>query len=259
MLVPGLTDTIITLVVSLGLGAAAYWRHVLDSRGTVLAASIGLVIGLGAGWEYVLLLLIFLVTSFGVTRWGYAAKKAAGVAEGKRGERGWRSVLANGAVPTAVAVLSMLDLPPFPPHTIGVLFITAIAAAAADTAASELGVLAREPVLITRPSKVVPPGTNGGVSMRGQGFALLAAGYSTLMGVLIFALAPATGTSDWWLDSWWWVIPLPVAAGFLSCQFDSVLGATLENRGYISKHDVNILSIGVTTAMTFVALALLGL
>jgi uncharacterized protein (TIGR00297 family) len=251
-------DVLVTLVVSLGLGAAARWRHVLDSRGTVLASAIGLTIGLGAGWEYVALLLIFLVTSFAVTRWGYAQKKAAGVAEGKRGERGWKSVLANGAVPTAIAVLAVLELPLLEPHVIGLLFITAIAAAAADTAASEIGVLARHPVLITRPSQEVPPGTNGGVSVRGQVFAFLAAGYSTVVGVVLFAVAPATGGGGWWADNLW-VLPLPVAAGFLSCQLDSVLGATVENRGLIGKNEVNLGSIATTTVMTFLAIVLLGL
>ncbi len=255
---PSEVDILVTLVVSLGLGAAARWRHVLDTRGTVLASAIGLTIGLGAGWEYVALLLIFLVTSFAVTRWGYAQKKAAGVAEGKRGERGWKSVLANGAVPTAIAVLAVLELPLLGPHVIGLLFITAIAAAAADTAASEIGVLARNPVLITRPSHFVPPGTNGGVSVRGQVFAFLAAGYSTVVGVLLFAVAPATGDGSWWAENLW-VFPLPVAAGFLSCQLDSLLGATVENRGYIGKNEVNLGSIATTTAMTFLAIALLGL
>jgi len=257
MHLPTVADVVITLVVSLGLAAAARWRHVLDSRGTVLASAIGIAIGLGAGWEYVLLLLLFLLTSFGVTMWGYARKQAAGVAEGKRCERGWKSVLANGAVPTGVAVISLLDLPMFPPQAIAVMFITAIAAAAADTAASEIGVLARDPVLITRPSRVVPPGTNGGVSVQGQVFALLAAGYSVVVGVLLFTYAPGTHSSGWWAEGWW-IAPMPVVAGFLSCQLDSVLGATLENAGHMSKNDVNISSIAVTTAAMAAALWLLG-
>jgi len=257
MPMPTLADVVITLVVSLGLGAAARWRAVLDSKGTVLASAIGITIGLGAGWEYVLLLLLFLLTSFGVTRWGYARKQAAGVAEGKRGERGWKSVLANGAVPTAVAALALLDLPALSQHVVGLLFVTAIAAAAADTAASEIGVLSRSPVLITRPSRLVPPGTNGGVSVQGQVFALLASGYSVGVGMLLFAVAPATGSNGWWAESWW-LLPLPVIAGFLSCQLDSVLGATLENAGRMSKNDVNISSIAATTATTFAALWLLG-
>ena len=38
--------------------------------------------------------------------------------------------------------------------------------------------------------------------------------------------------------------------GFVGCQIDSVLGATLENRGIIGKGDVNFISIGISTAFS---------
>ena len=49
MHVPTIADVVITLVVSGGIAAAAYRRSVLDARGTVLASSIGAIIGLSAG------------------------------------------------------------------------------------------------------------------------------------------------------------------------------------------------------------------
>ena len=154
---PDLVDIVVTLVISCGLAGAAYYRGVLDLKGTMVASLMGIVIGMSAGWEFVALLLLYLVTSFAVTRYGYSAKKAAGVAEGKKGERGWMSVLANGIVPTIIALLHAFDIPGVEPWMLSVLFITAIAAAAADTAASELGILSRDPVLITRPSQRVEP------------------------------------------------------------------------------------------------------
>lgn len=257
MQMPGEADVIMTLVVSVGLAVAAYRRGLLDLRGTLAGSVIGAIIGLSAGWEYVLLLLLYLLTSFAVTRWGYAAKKAAGVAEGSKGERGWRSVVANGAVPTGVAVLALLEVPGLEDWMVGVLFVTAIAAAASDTAASELGVLARDPVLITRPRTRVDPGTNGGISVRGQLFALAAAGYTVLLGAFLFVLSgwALGGDADirWWVDNWW-VIPLPVAIGFLSCQLDSVLGATLENAGHMTKNTVNFASIATSTLVTYLLL-----
>ena len=42
-----------------------------------------------------------------------------------------------------------------------------MAAASADTMASEIGVLSPSPVLITNPSKVVEPGVDGGISFEG--------------------------------------------------------------------------------------------
>ncbi len=255
---PDLADVVITLLVSGGLGAAAYARGVLDLRGTALAASIGLLIGLGAGWEFVLLLLVFLITSFVVTRYGYAAKEAAGVAEGRRGERGWRSVLANGIVPTLVALLVVPELPGLGLPVASALFVTAIAAAAADTTASELGVLARDPVLITRPRLRVEPGTNGGISTPGQVYALTASLYTVVVGVVLFMVVPGSGTATWWNDHWWFV-PFPLIMGFLSCQLDSVLGATLEQWGYLGKNGVNLVAISTTTIVTFLVLVLMGL
>ena len=259
---PGLIDILVTVLVSGGLATAAYWKGVLDLRGTVTGSVMGLVIGLCAGWEYVLLLLLYLITSFGVTRYGFAAKKAAGLAEGKKGERGWRSVLANGIVPSAIAVLFVFDLPGLDRGTLGLLFVTAIAAAAADTAASELGVLTRDPVLITRPRQRVEPGTNGGISSRGQLFALLAAGYSVVLGAFLFTISAGflEGGSDvqWWVEHSF-VLPLPVMMGFFSCQVDSVLGATLENAGHMGKNSVNLASISMTTVVTYLALVALVL
>jgi len=257
---PDLVDIVVTLVISCGMAGAAYMRGVLDLKGTLVASAMGLVIGLSAGWEYVLLLLLYLVTSFAVTLYGYSAKKAAGVAEGKKGERGWRSVMANGIVPTFLALLHVFEIPGVEPWMLSVLFVTAIAAAAADTAASELGVLTRNPVLITRPSQRVPPGTNGGISVRGQGFALAASAYTVFIGTAVFILADAIrGTSD--SDAYGWfilLIPIAVGMGFISCQIDSILGATLENSGHMGKDSVNIASISLTTIITLLILLALA-
>lgn len=256
---PDTLDVLVTLLISCGLGGAAYARGVLSWLGTILAATMGMVIGLSAGWEFVALLLLYLVTSFAVTLYGYSAKKAAGVAEGKKGERGWRSVLANGFVPSIIAFLHLFDIPGVDRWVLSMLFVTAIAAAAADTAASELGVLTRDPVLITRPRQRVRPGTNGGISTRGQFFALAAAFYTVVMGAAVFTVAGTlhdhSGQLGW--TGLTLIAPVAIAMGFVSCQIDSLLGATLENRGHISKNGVNLVSIAVTSVLTLLLLLLL--
>jgi uncharacterized protein (TIGR00297 family) len=255
---PDTVDILVTLVMSGGLASAAYWKGVLDLKGTLTASVMGIVIGFSAGWEYVLLLLLYLMSSFAVTRYGFAAKQAVGLAEGKKGERGWRSVLANGIVPTIVAMMHLVEIPGMEPWIPSVLFITAIAAAAADTAASELGVLTRDPVLITRPSQRVDPGTNGGISMRGQVFAMAASAYTVIMGAGVFLLADSfNGLEIASENQLLWVLPLAIAMGFISCQIDSILGATLENQGHLGKNGVNLASIAITTFVTFLILMLL--
>jgi uncharacterized protein (TIGR00297 family) len=257
---PDTLDIVVTLVISCGLAGAAYVRGVLDIKGTLVASAMGIAIGFSAGWEFVALLLLYLVSSFAVTRYGYAAKKAAGVAEGKKGERGWRSVLANGIVPTFIALMHMFDFPSVEEWMLSVLFVTAIAAAAADTAASELGVLTRDPVLITRPHQKVVPGTNGGISTRGQAFALAASLYTVGIGATVFMAADhLRGTLDSsQLAELIWVMPIAIGLGFISCQIDSLLGATLENAGMLGKNSVNLISISTASAVTLLLLILLA-
>lgn len=231
----------------------AYWKKVLDLWGCTLAFFIGAVIGIFGNILWLILLIFFLITSFGATKYKYALKKERGVSEGKKGERHIKNVLANGLVPTYIALISFEDF-----HFIEdkwmaeVAFVSAIAVAAADTMASELGVFSDKTHLITNLKKKVKPGTSGGVSRLGQSWALAASTYTAVVGfVVLFVLprtllAPINGVSA---DSGSSAYPLalllfPIVMGFLGCQVDSVLGATLEQKGWISNNGVNLVATG---------------
>lgn len=103
------------------------------------------------------------------------------------------------------------------------------AAVAADTFSSELGILSKSPPrLITSPSlRVVPPGTNGGVTLTGLLAGLFGAFTIALTSVL---LLPFCGTGDfaWDLtDRVKWVIVVTLWGG-LGSVVDSILGAVLQ-------------------------------
>ena len=83
-----------------------------------------------------------------------------GVQEGKKGERTHKNIIANGLVPVLVVVISFLTGEQNS-MLAGVAFLSAISVAAADTTASELGVLSPRTYLITTLERV-PPGTDGG-------------------------------------------------------------------------------------------------
>ena len=199
---------------------------------------------------WLILLLLFLFTAFVATRYKYALKTELGAAEAKGGTRGFASVLANGWVPMVVALLSVENpwISTFPKNVAAVLYLTAISAAASDTIASELGVLSSRTYMITT-GKPCKPGINGGISALGTSAALAAAAYTSVVGwvILLIFTGQLSGFPLWF-------IAIPVVMGFVGCQVDSILGATLENRGMLNKDRVNILSI---SAATLLALAVI--
>jgi uncharacterized membrane protein len=50
---------------------------------------------------------------------------------------------------------------------------------------------------------------------------------------------------------------IPIVMGFLGCNMDSLIGATLERRGVISKLGTNILSMGFGALGSFLIISLL--
>ena len=102
--------------------------------------------------------------------------------------------------------------------------------------------------IIPNRKKRVKPGTHGGISVFGQEWALIAAAYTAIFGWIILFFIPHVFlnnngnlfiyNSD--LAHPLGLILLPLLIGFAGCQFDSVLGATLERKGLISNNTVNL-------------------
>jgi uncharacterized protein (TIGR00297 family) len=131
-----------------------------------------------------------------------------------------------------------------------VAFVAAISVAAADTVASELGVFSDKTYLITNIKKRVLPGTSGGVSWLGQFWALLAATYTAFFGFIMLFVIPNGLLHDFEayyiycppLSNSFIMILIPLTVGFIGCQIDSILGATLEPKGLISNNGVNLVA-----------------
>ncbi len=220
---------------------ASYWRKVFDLSGSLTAFVVGMIIGICGNVLWLILLLIFLVTSFGLTKYRYDWKKAQGFQEGTKGERTWRNVAANGAVPTIIAFFSFLAQTfntngLFPKDHASYLFISAVAVAASDTAASEIGIVDPRVYLITTFERT-PRGTDGGISLTGTFVSFIAAAYTSVVAYVVFA----------GLDSSLLAGPstlfVPMLCGFFGCQIDSVIGATWERRGKIGKLGNNFVSV----------------
>jgi len=241
-------DALLIVAICIVLCLMAYYKGLLNLSGSIMAMIFGIIIGLAGGITWILLLFIFLVTSFAATRYKFNIKVKKGIQEGRRGERTWVNVVANGIVPLLIAVLTMDNLPfqGLDKTTGSVLFLSAVAVAAADTLASELGVLSKRTWLITT-MKPVRAGIDGGISLLGQASAAAAAFYTAIIGCLIFILIDGLALN-------WLHIILIIDIGFLGCQIDSVIGATIETKGYVSKLTNNLISIASGTVIAWLVM-----
>jgi uncharacterized protein (TIGR00297 family) len=233
-------QAVIVLVLCAVLCALSWKLGLLTADGSLASFGVGMVLGLFGGIGWLLLLILFAFIGFLVTKYKMELKIKKGVQEGKKGERNYRNVLANGAVPMAIALLTFLagwegELP-------ALIYISAVCVAAADTTASELGVLSDRTYMITT-FKHVPAGVDGGVSLYGTGWAIAASAFAALMGWMVIM-----GTMPTLL------VLVPISMGVLGCFIDSVIGATLETKGWVTKLWNNITSMALGAAIALLVL-----
>lgn len=224
------------------LAVLANRKRLLNASGAFAAFLLGTTIIVTTNLFWLLLLMSLLVLAGVATRAKYREKAARGTSEAREGVRRTRNVLANGLAPTLIALLHGPIDGSLGVGAASLMFVAAVAAAAADTFASEFGGLSERAYLITT-LKRVPPGTDGGVSIAGQVAALLGGLIVAVLGVVLLSLAfsfdapppaPALSAS---------VVFVVTLGGFVGCQVDSLLGATLEVRGWVTKEEVNFLGI----------------
>jgi len=188
--------------------------------------------------------------AFAATRIGRQQKLQLGTAEKRRG-RSASQVAANLGVAALVSSVPvqiwLVDwsfvaarLAPVPVFTLG---LASLAEAAADTVSSEIGqVFGGQPRLITSLG-TVKPGRNGAVSLVG-----------ILSGMIAAASVAWVGT--WSVRGDREVFAISCAGGVFGMFFDSLLGATLEDRGWLNNDAVNFLSTASAAAFALLLLAL---
>ncbi len=230
--------------VSGALALLAYREAILDKVGSILAFVINFVIGYFGNLTWVGLLLLFVLLSFVATKFKYALKRKLKAAESHGGTRGGLNVLANGLIPMFIALIWWGGDGWLSPKEATLMYVAAVSAAAADTLASEIGVLDPNVRSILPPYPRVKAGVDGGWSALGQLAALTAALLVSAMAMVVFDLT-------YQLDFSYRFLALTTIMGFLGCQLDSVLGATFEKWGWLGKGGVNFCAIGAASLGTF--------
>ncbi len=208
------------------LGYLAYRMRIADISAMLSATLLGVVIIISNTiWWYIVLLAFFFLGGL-FTRYKYDFKKARGIAESKGGVRGYKNVFSNSLAALALAVAFKV----FPSYAVFLLpaYLGSIATATGDTLASEIGqTWDGEPRMITTLKKV-RPGTDGGVTVLGEFAAFAGSGAIALLS-LMFLKNDDIG------------LGLAVlAGGFIGTNIDSVLGATFQQKGYLSNNGVNL-------------------
>lgn len=190
--------------------------------------------------------------AFAATRAGRRKKERLGTAEARRGRSasqvtanlGFAALVASEPVKIWFLNSRWLPLAAHPGAMLLAIPLAALAEAAADTVSSEIGqVLGGRPRMITT-FRAVEPGTDGAVSVAG-----------TLAGVI--AAAILAGAGSWAMRGGWSLFILSCAGAVFGLLFDSLLGATLERRGWLNNDAVNFLSTASAAGFALAAMAFL--
>jgi len=168
----------------------------LTADGVAAAAAVGAATWWGLGWRGVTLLFAFFISSSLLTR----------LAGPHGGRRNARQVLANGGVAALGAFVGSWTVA-----------AGALAAATADTWATELGSLSPHPPRLLTTGRPVPAGTSGAVTLAGSAGG--AAGALFLAAVTAALFRPPRSP-----------FVLIAAAGLVGMLADSLLGATLQGK-----------------------------
>ena len=185
-----------------------YRRGALDRGGALASTAVGMLVFAGGGLAWSLPMIGFFGSASILTRMRSIRQRAGYRAKPDQTARTARQVAANGGVDALLGLFQLCA--PRTPCTVP--YLGAVAAAAADTWATEVGGLSPGQPRSFRTGRHVPHGTSGAVTLLGTVAMVAGAG-------LVALLAPRTAPR--------WSVLL---AGCTGALLDTLLGATLQAR-----------------------------
>lgn len=217
-----------TLAITLSFALLAWLARGVNASGALAGAAIAFIMAGRDVKMFAVLLVVFTLTLM-ATRAGSARKQHLRVRESDRG-RSASQVMAN----LGVAGL-MMAMPGFGPGRL--LALAALAELAADTTSSEIGTAFSSRTILITSWKAVDPGTDGGLSVIGTSAAAISAAMvavsAAVLGLASKGEAAVIG-----------------CAALLGMLVDSLLGAALERRGYLTNDLVNLLGTASAALIT---------
>jgi uncharacterized protein (TIGR00297 family) len=178
----------------------------LDTKGAIGTFIIGSIILYSGGFKWVIPLVLFLISGSLISK-----------LNDKRTKRNLYQVLANGGISFVLSVMNIF----YPNEIFYFAHLCVISAMNSDTFSSEIGMkFSKNAYLITN-FKEVEKGTSGGVSFIGF--------MAGILGSFLISI---------FYQKWFYVF----IVGIIGNLIDSLIGATIERKGFISNNLTNFLS-----------------
>jgi len=198
------------VLVSLIFAFIAHRLNALSIDGAIGAFVVGIfVFGMGR-WKFMIPMVVFFLVSSLLSKIGIKRKESIKTSFGKGSKRDIIQVFANGGIPLLLTIWWYYS----PSDWLYATYLASVAAASADTWATEIGFFSKKPPRHSISFKPVEPGISGGI---------------TTIGILGgFAGSAAIAFSGFLFLPDQTILNMVVLAGFIACLIDSILGATIQ-------------------------------
>ncbi|WPP51289.1 DUF92 domain-containing protein [Catalinimonas niigatensis] len=215
------------LLTALLLSAFSVLTNKITFPGAAIGGMITFILMIAFGWIGLLMMFSFFILGTAVSIWKKHEKRRMGVEEENKGKRSYPNVLANAGVATLVSILAIT----FSKNTelYQILMAASFAAALSDTVSSELGNIYGSKFINILSLQKGVRGEDGSVSWEGSIGGVMA---SLGMGSLYFIFQADVQA-----------FLIIFMAGIAGNMTDSILGASLQKKGFMNNHTVNFFSI----------------